>query len=355
MNEPRVERAQPDLLTKLEHDVLDRAISLADVLRTCLMLAGWTHAVQLREWVTAELRGYPSIEVPDYRKVRAPIMQVVQTTYDRFTSHLFDVNSVPDEIREYFTEIVPLNQGVDALEALVAESEAQQRQIQLDHYASSAYMRIRNSSNRSYSITALYWSIPPAVVRGVLGEIRTVLTEFVAGLRFEADGNDQLPSAELTDNTLRAVVGSAIFNNSTVNLFTGNSRTGDIVNGQTHNKYSFGGVKGNVAAGSSNFNQLYNDSFDVTKVQDFVDLITEIAGTLELAPDQRAELEAGADELRAAVNNQAADRGRTRRALDAVMSSLKLAGATAVRNAAITLGTQIGGELDAAIHHLPYP
>ena len=114
MDELGVGRAQPDPLTKLEHDVLDRTVSLADVLRTCLMLAGWTQAVQLREWATAELRGYPGMEVPDYRKVRATIMQVVQSAYGPRTTHLFDVNSAPDVLREHFTEIVPLNQGVDS-------------------------------------------------------------------------------------------------------------------------------------------------------------------------------------------------------------------------------------------------
>lgn len=81
MDEPRTAYAQPDLLAKLEHDVLDRTVSLADVLRICLMLAGKTQATQLREWATAELRGYPGIDVPDYRKVRAPIMRIIQGAY----------------------------------------------------------------------------------------------------------------------------------------------------------------------------------------------------------------------------------------------------------------------------------
>ncbi len=41
-----------------------------------------------------------------------------------------------------------------------------------------------------------------------------------------------------------------------------------------------------------------------------------------------------------------------RRAVDAVLGPLKLAGATALRNAAINVGNQAGAELDAAIHHL---
>lgn len=41
-----------------------------------------------------------------------------------------------------------------------------------------------------------------------------------------------------------------------------------------------------------------------------------------------------------------------RRAVDAVMSPLKLAGQTAVRKAAIAIGNQTGAELDVAIRHL---
>jgi hypothetical protein len=49
---------------------------LADLLRTCLVLAGRTRAAQLREWATAELKGYRRIDaVPDYRKIAAPILR----------------------------------------------------------------------------------------------------------------------------------------------------------------------------------------------------------------------------------------------------------------------------------------
>ena len=143
MNEPRVGRPQPDPLAKLERDVLDRNVPLADVLRTCVMLAGWMKAAQVREWAAAELKGYPGREVPDYRKVRAPIMQVIQSRYGTPTKRLFDVNSVPGAVREHFTGIVPLNQGVDELAALVTEHEAQQRQMELGHFAGEACGPVR--------------------------------------------------------------------------------------------------------------------------------------------------------------------------------------------------------------------
>jgi predicted transposase YbfD/YdcC len=111
VDDPRTGRAQSDLLTKLEHDVLDRTVPLADLLRTCLMLAGRTQATQLREWATAELKGDPDIDVPDYRKVRASIMRIIQGAYGPPRTHLFDINSVSDVVREHFTEIVSLNQA----------------------------------------------------------------------------------------------------------------------------------------------------------------------------------------------------------------------------------------------------
>lgn len=191
---------------------------------------------------------------------------------------------------------------------------------------------------------------------GVIGEISTtVSTMFLAELSDEAERGGKLPSAARTVDGPRSVIGSGVFNNPIFNVFADNMQVGGVVTNQPRNEFNFGDIQGNVAAGSSNFSQVYNDIFDVAKVQDFVDLIAEIAGALELEPQHRAELEAGAQELRAAVDDPAADKGRMRRAVDAVMRPLSLAGQTALRTAAIALGTQVGTELDAAIRHLPHP
>lgn len=77
--------------------------------------------------------------------------------------------------------------------------------------------------------------------------------------------------------------------------------------------------------------------------------------TLQLESHEREALEAGVVELRTAVNDPAADKGRIRRAVDAVMAPLKLAGVTALRQTAITMGTDVGNELDMAIRHMPHP
>ena len=84
-------------------------------------------------------------------------------------------------------------------------------------------------------------------------------------------------------------------------------------------QYNISDNTGNVAAGSSNVTQNYNAGFDITKVREFADLATEIAGLLGLEPGQQAELSAATSELHQAINDPAADKGRMRRGVDAVI------------------------------------
>src|SRR5262249_37231888 len=94
--------------------------------------------------------------------------------------------------------------------------------------------------------------------------------------------------------------------------------------------------------------------FDVTSVREFADLITEIVrlGQVNLEPTQQTELSAATSELHAAINDLGGDKGRMRRAVDAVMGYLKLAGSTALTKAAIAAGTQASSDLDIAIRHM---
>ncbi len=247
--------------------MLDRTAPLGQLLRTCMVLAIRIKAGQLREWAKAELHGYPDFEVPDYRKVCAPIMQIIQNMYGRSTTHPFDPSGLPTEIRQHLNEIVPLNQSVDALEALVAEAETNQRQIELEVFAAPAYRNMWNRRpDRNYDIVALYWTLNPSVIRGVLGQIRSVLTEFVAELRAEVGDSDQLPSAAQAVELLRNLVGPTVINN--LNVYTDRAQSGDVVTNQPASQYNFGGVKGNIAAGSSNFSQTYNENaFDTAQLR----------------------------------------------------------------------------------------
>jgi len=166
--------------------------------------------------------------------------------------------------------------------------------------------------------------------------------------------SDQLPSAAQAVELLRNLVGPTVINN--LNVYTDRAQSGDVVTNQPASQYNFGGVKGNIAAGSSNFSRTYNENaFDTAQLRDFADLVLQVAGTLGLAPDGQAELEANAKELQAAAEDPAGGKGRWRKALDAVMSPLKLAGQTEVRDTAIAMGNQISTDLQVYMHHLPHP
>ena len=107
------------------------------------------------------------------------------------------------------------------------------------------------------------------------------------------------------------------------------------------NEYYFGGVQGSVAAGSAGFSQSYGAGFEVAKVREFANLVSEIGLTLGLGRSEGSELESSAMELRAAIDNPGSDRERIRHALDTVISTLSLADTTATRNVAITVGRQL--------------
>ena len=177
----RAWRVQASLLAKLEAEVRDRSMPLGDLLRDCLVLSRHVGAARLQAWVTAELNGYLRIrDVPDYRKIRAPVMQAVDSPYLGRSTRLLNILSLPEPIREHISETVPLNQGVDELEAMADLHEAQNRLVELGNVASDAYATIWNKNpHRAFDVVALYWAVSPASIRGVLGLIRTTLTGFV--------------------------------------------------------------------------------------------------------------------------------------------------------------------------------
>ncbi|MCD8465329.1 hypothetical protein [Xylella taiwanensis] len=62
------------LVNELVDAVLDRTVSLAHLLRLALVAASRLELPALAAWIKGELNGYPSDEVPDYRRVLAPFI-----------------------------------------------------------------------------------------------------------------------------------------------------------------------------------------------------------------------------------------------------------------------------------------
>jgi hypothetical protein len=349
-----VARQQLDLLAQLERDVPDRAVPLADLLRTCLIMAGQTQAAQLRSWASGELNGYPRRDsVPEYRVVVAPIYWDVEVPYRGVFTRQVNIQDLPDFVREHINEMVPLNQSVDELEELATRFTAQNEPVPLGVIGGDLYTEMWSRTNGSgQRAIRMYWCLDPAVIRGVLGRVRTALTEFVVELRTEVGYSDQLPSAAQTDEAFRAAVPSAVFNNSNVTIM--NTKNGDIMPDAPRttikgNKTTIKDSKGTFSVASAHVAQVNGDGINVEKIREFADLIGQIAPALGLGSEQRADLESGADELQAAANDPAADRGRFRLALDGVLRLLRAAGPTAAQRLAISMGDDLIRELGTEI------
>lgn len=191
-------------------------------------------------------------------------------------------------------------------------------------------------------VAEVYLSVSNVSIRGILVRIRTALAELITLTPQDQDVPDKIAA----DQAAQFVITG---DRPTIRY---DSRAGGIVVHGSGDHYDFGGVIGNVVIGSSNVTQNYNAGFDITKVREFADIAAEMVGLLGLDAGEQVVFTAATTELHKAVNDPAADKGRMRRAVDAVMGYLKLASRTALTKAAIAAGNQAGSELDIAIHHM---
>lgn len=277
--------------------------------------------------------------------------------YGHVQTRLLNVQELPESIREVISEAVPLNQSIDELEAIADRSEAQGRNVELAVFGGDMFMRVWNHNPRGERATRMIWSVDPGVIRGVLGQVRTALTEFMVELRVELGQGGELPSAEQADEALRSAIS---ITGSTITIMQATTVNGDIMPGGPRttikdNKISVSDVKGNVVAGGAHVTQTTVDAVDVDKIREFAALVSQIAPTLGFGPDEQAELETKTGELQAAASDTPVDRRRIRRALSGMLKVLGRAGASAAKDVAITMGDDLVREIGQdIIHQLPH-
>ena len=343
------------LLAQIEADVVDDRVRLSSLLQKCIVLGGQAGSEQMRDWARRELNGYASDAdtVPDYRHVHAVLLAVItnQRGYNAITDRIHD-HVFPRQIRDMIREAVGdiedafVPHGIGMLEGLASQGTDEHRLSPPFSKVMADTLNQFNMAPNSH-VAEVYWSVSNASIRDILVRVRTALADLVGELITLTPQDQDVPDKQAADQAVQLV----ITGDRTIIHF-GDSRAGDTVTHLSGSQYNISDNTGNVAAGSSNVTQNYNAGFDITKVREFADLATEIAGLLGLEPGQQAELSAATSELHQAINDPAADKGRMRRGVDAVMGYLNLATSSAIRSAAITAGNQAGGELELAIRHI---
>lgn len=204
-----------DLVAQIEHDALDDSVPIATALRKCVALGGRSGSTALRDWATRELEGYgPDDDLPDYRVVAAPLMIDGISGNYQVTGQQISPSFLPDFVREDIKEEVRFRNGIGELEAF-----ARQPKIMIQPSAASElarYMTIQGG-NRFQSIMSLYWSVSPAVMEGVVDQVRTALTKLVAELRATMPSGVEVPSTEIADRAIHYVITGE---RNTVNIST---------------------------------------------------------------------------------------------------------------------------------------
>jgi hypothetical protein len=345
-----------DLLAQIATDVAGNKRPLSSLLQTCIVLGGSAGSEKMRDWARRELDGYDGSadSVPDYRHVHAVLMAVITNNagYNGITQRIQE-DVFPRQIRDLLRETVgdiedvPLPYGIGMLEGLASQGTDA-------HHLSPPWSSVMADTLNRYNmapnsrVAQVYWSVSNAAISSVLVRVRASLADTVAELNtMPPQDQDDIPDRQATAQEINLMVTGHY-----ATFHFGDTQIGDTVTNGFGSEYNFGDITGNVAAGSSNVTQNYNASFDITKVREFAEAVAQMADMLGLDADQQADLTAAITDLDEAVSDSAGDKGRMRRAVDAVMGYLKPATNIALRNAAMTFGTQAGNELDAAIRHM---
>lgn len=345
---------RPDLLAKLEQDLTDRYVPLADLLRTCIVLGGRTRSTRLSEWASSELKGYTEqASIPAYRVVTAPIrLEIGYMSTPRTEKEILKDHDYP----------LVLDESIDRLDAIAAYSESKRKPFLVpvdkkifEHYSRKSRKMLRGTGT---GIDGMDWVIEPPLIRGVLGQIRTALAEFIAELRAEVGDGDQLPSSSQTDKALQVALPAAVFTNSNVTIMT--TGKGDIMPDDDRtiirdNKTTIRGSAGNISVASAKVAQVNSTAPDIAKIKEFADLVRQVSPTLGFASGQETGLQAAADELTHAADSPVPEVGRIRQLLDGTLRLLRTAGRSAARDLAIRMGDElireIGGEIVRELPH----
>ncbi|MFF0451188.1 hypothetical protein ACFYT4_33230 [Streptomyces sp. NPDC004609] len=190
-------------LARLERDVLDDSVALASLLRQVLIMGGRASSEPLRTWARRELKGYTDAmnELPDYRKISVQLKADVIAGPKQFTGQEIGPQDLPESVRNDVKEEIGMTWGISEIQATAAGSkDGKHIRLGMPGMAYVARLMTKDQQelqhNPFLTVTSVYWSVSTAALEGVLDQVRTQLTEFVAELRATMPPGDEEPTSE---------------------------------------------------------------------------------------------------------------------------------------------------------------
>jgi len=194
------------LLDKINREAMDGDLKRA--LRLCMQLGGETGSEALREWASLELLGYQGQEeLPDYRKVYAPLQIDGFTGGGYVTKQTISPFWLPDFARDTITEEVLLVQSTPQLIELEHDAREEGAIRLMPPGAADLVTYMNHQSDNPYQqIDRMYWTVTRSVLQGVIENIRSRLVALVAEMKAGLEPGQKLPSAEIANQAVEVAV-----------------------------------------------------------------------------------------------------------------------------------------------------
>ncbi|WP_076106728.1 AbiTii domain-containing protein [Mycobacterium colombiense] len=198
--------ADADILKSLREQVLDESESLVGLLRKCLALGALTGSDELREWANNELKGYPDdAPLPSYRSITAPLFINQRGGNEFLTGQQINHLQIPKDLREYVPHSLAFRQPLEEIVQMAASGE---KSMKMGYAIFSAVTAEWTKTLGPWqAVTALYYSVMPSSIAGIVSMIRTTLVEIVIDLAKDVP-LDSLPSKAKVDSVVQVHIGS---------------------------------------------------------------------------------------------------------------------------------------------------
>lgn len=194
------------LLARVEAEALGGDVVKA--LRLCIMLGGRSESVELREWASRELRGYgPDDELPDYRRVGAPLCVDGFTHGAMFTGRTISALQLPEVAQEHLSEQLELPYPIPELRDMARAAQRKGEPVRLSPpLAADLVVLMNGSGNYTASFERLYWQVASTTIKGVVERVRTDIIGLASEIRSGMPRGHDLPSADLATQAFNLVV-----------------------------------------------------------------------------------------------------------------------------------------------------
>ncbi|MCY4554833.1 MAG: hypothetical protein OXF79_00285 [Chloroflexi bacterium] len=184
------------ILMDVRDDLVNDSATLANTLRKAKILASDLGVSEFREWVDAELAGYPDLtKLPTYRKFLATNIGTFAGAAAVVRNVVLPTYGLPDAVKDYAANLL-VHQGVGELEGMLnTESEQFQK-----HWPQEFVMLSQQATalTNGAILVAAHQPIPRSLIAGVLDNVKNKLLDFILSLQelnaqTDGDGTHNVP------------------------------------------------------------------------------------------------------------------------------------------------------------------